>query len=201
MLQLPVNLQELLIHSFLCVALKEANKDLLSKGEWRGWGSKIAFQTMKFWFWICSRWVPESSIQYFVSMQSLHGLIFVCMKWASKGAGALWLFTALWDQCICGSFFQLWQQLLSNSAISEWGGEVVGSQGCILSAGCVGSQHNGSFHCQALLPVFGSGWLNFPWCSLHTGLARERGPSYIVIVYCPCMLERKKWALQCHLSV
>lgn len=157
---------------------------------------KIAFQTMKFWFWIYSLWVPESSIWCFVSMRSLHGLIFVCMKWASNGPGALWLFTAFWDQCVCGSFFELWQKFLSNSVCHQWvgrKGRMVTAQPGILwagsaSSGCAGSQHNGFFQCQALLTVFGSSCLNFPWCSLHTGVTREWGTSSLAIMYCSCML-------------
>lgn len=113
-----MDLQELLIHIFLYVAMKKANKDLLSKGEWRGWGSKLPFKAWNSDFESVS---CENQVSDVLSpLQSLHGLIFVCMKWASKGPGALWLFTAFWDQCVCGSS--------SSVILGEWVGKVGWSQ-------------------------------------------------------------------------
>lgn len=61
-LQLPVDLQDLLIHSFLYVAMTEANKDLLSKvneeDEVQNYLSNSEMLILNF----CSLWVPESSI-------------------------------------------------------------------------------------------------------------------------------------------
>lgn len=169
---------------------------------------KIAFQSLKFWFWIYSLWVPESSIWCCCRAS---------MEWASKGLGALWLFTAYWGHC-------LWQLFWAVAAVPQWfyhqwvrrKGQMVTAQPGILSAGSsAGSWRNGTFQWQALLTVLGSSCLNFPWCSLHTAVIRERGTLYVAIMYCPCLLawffflmflisiawERKKWTLQCPLSV
>lgn len=60
------------------------------QGEWKK-RFKTAFETIKFWYWTYSLWMPESNIWFFVSVQSLRRLIFGCMRSASNSPGT-WTF-------------------------------------------------------------------------------------------------------------